>query len=159
MTRLFRFSVLAAVLALLALAGCEAPPPAAPAPAAVDTLTVVVDLSEQTLTATRTYVAERKTIGWTTPVSTGRRGYETPTGSFHPFFLSKNHKSSLYEDAPMPFAVFFNADVAIHGTYEQTLLGRPVSHGCVRVHTAFAETFFQQVLEVGKANTTITVQD
>jgi len=149
-------AVAAAFVALALLAGCAVPTePAAPRP---DTLSAVIDLSDQTLVATRSY-ADGRVVSWKTPVSTGRPGYATPTGSFHPFYLSKNHKSSLYEDAPMPWSVFFNGDIAIHGTYEQTLLGRPVSHGCVRVHTAFAETFFDMVKDVGKANTFITVQD
>jgi len=145
------------LLALIGLTAC-AVPSEPPAPPATDTLTAVIDLSDQTLVATRTY-ADGRVMGWKTPVSTGRPGYQTPTGIFHPFYLSKEHKSSLYEDAPMPWSVFFNGDVAVHGTYEQTLLGQPVSHGCVRVHTAFAERFFDMVREVGKANTTIIVQD
>lgn len=116
-------------------------------------LTVVLGL-----VVTRTW-ADGRVMGWRTPVSTGRPGFRTPTGTFRPFYLSRHHKSSLYEDAPMPWAVFFNRDVAIHGTYAQSLLGRPVSHGCVRVHTAFAERFFEMVKEVGKANTTIAVQE
>lgn len=124
---------------------------------AVDRLAAVIDISDQEVTVTRTYEDARTTEVYRSPVSTGTSGYETPTGTFRPFFLSKDHKSSLYEDAPMPWSVFFNGNVAIHGTYSQKALGRPASHGCVRVHPVVAEMFYKQVLEVGKANTTISV--
>jgi lipoprotein-anchoring transpeptidase ErfK/SrfK len=143
-------------MALLLLAGCAAPPPAAPPH---DTLTAVIDISEQSLVVTRSWAAAHRVMRWTTPVSTGRPGFATPLGSFHPTLLDRDHASTLYESAPMPWSVFFDRGVAIHGTYEQTLLGRPVSHGCVRVHPAFAEVFFKMVLEVGRAHTTITVQE
>lgn len=142
-----------------ALAACEAGAPATTAPPPHDTLSAVIDLSDQQVVVTRTRVAERTTETYRWPVSTGVAGFETPTGSFRPFYLSKDHKSSLYEDAPMPWSVFFNADVAIHGTFEQRALGRRASHGCVRVHPVQAELFFKQVLEVGKANTVISVVD
>jgi lipoprotein-anchoring transpeptidase ErfK/SrfK len=145
------------LLAGLALAACEATAPAVPQVPPQDTLTAVIDISDQQVVVTRTYVAERKTETYRWPVSTGVTGFDTPTGTFHPFYLSREHKSSLYEDAPMPWSVFFNADVAIHGTFEQRALGRRASHGCVRVHPVYAELFFKQVLEVGKANTTISV--
>jgi lipoprotein-anchoring transpeptidase ErfK/SrfK len=58
----------------------------------------------------------------------------------------------------MPWSVFFNRDIGIHGTYEIASLGRAVSHGCVRLHPGHAETFFRWVQEVGKPRTRIIVQ-
>lgn len=139
------------------LLGCVEVDPAPAKPPAADALHAVIDISEQTMTLTRTYAAERKTETQSWPVSTGRSGYATPTGTFRPFFLSKDHKSSLYDDAPMPWSVFFNGDIAVHGTTEIRNLGRPASHGCVRAHPSHAEIFYRMVLEVGKANTTVSV--
>ena len=49
-------------------------------------------------------------------VSTGRPGLDTPMGSFQPTWLDVDHKSDQYEDAPMPFSVFFSGGYAVHGT-------------------------------------------
>lgn len=140
------------------LAACQELEPAQTEPE-VDELRAVVDISDQTITVTRTYAAEKKTEIHTWPVSTGRTGYETPLGTNRPFFLSRDHKSSLYDDAPMPWSVFFDGDVAVHGTTQISRLGRPASHGCVRVHPQNAETFFRMVLDVGKEHTLVTVQE
>ena len=146
-----------APLALLALAACTAPVPDDPTPP-VDSVHAVIDLSDQQIVVTHTRVVAKTSETYRWPVSTGRPGFETPLGSYRPFFLSRDHRSSLYEDAPMPWSVFFAGDVAVHGTLEQRSLGRPVSHGCVRVHPTYAKLFFRMVQEVGKAQTTITVQ-
>jgi lipoprotein-anchoring transpeptidase ErfK/SrfK len=92
-------------------------------------------------------------------VSTGRTGYDTPMGTYHPTWLDANHKSAQYEDAPMPYAVFFVDGVAIHGTEAVSRLGTRASHGCVRLDTSNAQAFFQLVEAYGKWNTTITVTD
>ena len=71
---------------------------------------------------------------WTWPVSTGRRGYDTPAGSFRPFRMEEDHYSKEWDDAPMPYSIFFTGEGhAIHGSYETRNLGRPASHGCVRI--------------------------
>jgi hypothetical protein len=112
----------------------------------------VIDKTTQTMTVSRN--GERL---WVWKVSTGRPGYATPSGTFHPTFLSADHISSKYESAPMPWSVFFNGDVAIHGTTEVRRLGRAVSHGCVRLRRAHAAEFFQLVQEEGLGNVTIRV--
>jgi lipoprotein-anchoring transpeptidase ErfK/SrfK len=91
------------------------------------------------------------------PVSTARRGYVTPTGQFRPYWLSKDHRSSRYDDAPMPYAVFFRGNYAIHGTAATGHLGRPASHGCVRLRTANAATLYRLVSERGKEKTKIII--
>lgn len=148
--------ILSAFLALSACAEVGQTTTSSKTPAA-DMLTAVIDISEQEVTVTRGFSDGRKAEIYRSPVSTGTTGYETPTGTFRPFYMSKDHRSSLYDDAPMPWSVFFNGNVAIHGTYSQRALGRPASHGCVRVHPVVAEMFYKQVLDVGKANTTIAV--
>ena len=69
--------------------------------------------------------------GWR--VSTARRGYITPPGTYHPQRLAARWFSRKYDNSPMPHSIFFHGGYAIHGTYEISGLGRPVSHGCVRL--------------------------
>src|SRR6516165_10379848 len=59
------------------------------------------------------------------PVSTARFGYVTPTGYYHPLRLERVWRSTIYNNAPMPYAIFFRGGFAIHGTYEVGSLGRP----------------------------------
>ena len=66
-------------------------------------------------------------------VSTARRGYVTPPGSYHPQMLARQWFSRLYYNSPMPHSIFFYRGYAIHGTYEISRLGGPASHGCVRL--------------------------
>lgn len=76
------------------------------------------------------------------PVSTARKGKVTPKGTFYPYWLSRHHRSSLYNNAPMPFSVFYSGNYAIHGTYETARLGSRASSGCVRLHTDNARFVF-----------------
>lgn len=152
-----RAHAVVAPLALMALAACTPEPKVEEGPPPVDTLVAVIDISDQEIVVQRTYVAEKKTETYRWPVSTGRAGYETGLGNFHPTFLDRDHRSTLYDDAPMPWSVFFNGDEAVHGTTEVRNLGRPASHGCVRVHPSHAEVFFKLVQAVGRKNTVISV--
>jgi len=71
------------------------------------------------------------------PVTHGRKGYLTPPGTFRVSFKDIDHKSSLFNSAPMPYSVFFNGGVAFHqGSLRQ------LSHGCVHLSRAAAQTFF-----------------
>lgn len=76
------------------------------------------------------------------PVSTARRGYYTPTGSFHPYSLQPMHYSRKYDNAPMPHSIFFSGGYAIHATPHTGNLGRPASHGCVRLSPSNAATLY-----------------
>jgi hypothetical protein len=67
---------------------------------------------------------------YTWAVSTGI--YGTPSGTFRPQGLSRNHRSSLYHNAPMPYSIFYDGNFAIHGTTHVSRLGGPASRGCVR---------------------------
>lgn len=115
-------------------------------------VTVVVDLSEQRMT-----VALEDQVLHSWPVSTGRRGHWTPPGDFDVQFLSPYHRSSIYNNAPMPWSIFFNGDIAIHGTTAVSRLGRPASHGCVRLRTSNARALFDLVVDVGAENVSISV--
>ena len=66
------------------------------------------------------------------PISTGRDGYGTPSGTFHPQAMMRSYFSRKYYNAPMPHAIFFYYGFAIHGTNDISRLGGPASHGCVR---------------------------
>jgi len=93
------------------------------------------------------------------PVSTARAGYSTPAGKFRPQRLHEMWRSRSYDMAPMPFAVFYDRGWAIHGTSAVSRLGSPASHGCVRLATADAETFYRLVRRVGAGNTRIIVEN
>jgi len=101
------------------------------------------------------YVDER--LAYTFLVSTARRGYITPVGEYQALWLSPRHRSRKYDNAPMPWSVFFHGGYAIHGTTDLRHLGRPASHGCVRLHPDNAKIFFNLVKELGKQNTQIAV--
>ena len=93
------------------------------------------------------------------PVSTGASGYETPSGSFRPFRLEKEHFSKEWDDAPMPYSIFFTGDGhAVHGSYHVKSLGRRASHGCVRLHPDNAAKLFALVQKTGMSNTRVVVK-
>jgi lipoprotein-anchoring transpeptidase ErfK/SrfK len=91
-------------------------------------------------------------------VSTGKPGYGTPAGTFHPQRMAARWFSTVYYNAPMPHAIFFYYGFAIHGSYDIARLGGPASHGCVRLHPADAAILFGLVQREGMRNTTIVVQ-
>src|SRR5665811_699705 len=81
------------------------------------------------------------------PVSTARMGYRTPNGSYRPQRLERKWFSRKYDWSPMPYSIFFNEGYAIHGSYEISHLGRPASHGCIRLHPQNAAVLFALVKE------------
>ena len=90
-------------------------------------------------------------------VSTGRAGYGTPNGTYHPQRLARSWFSKKYYNSPMPHSIFFHGGYAIHGSYEISRLGGPASHGCVRLHPSNAATLYALVQREGASNTTIVV--
>ncbi len=92
------------------------------------------------------------------PVSTARRGKVTPTGTYRPQTLVRMHYSSLYNNAPMPWSIFFHGNDAIHGTTDVGRLGRPASAGCVRLHPENAKELFALVRERGMQNVKIVLE-
>jgi lipoprotein-anchoring transpeptidase ErfK/SrfK len=92
-------------------------------------------------------------------VSTGAKGYETPSGNFRPFRLEKDHFSKEWDDAPMPHSIFFTSrGHAVHGSYHVKSLGRRASHGCVRLHPDNAAKLFSLVSKTGLSNTRVIVK-
>jgi hypothetical protein len=90
-------------------------------------------------------------------VSTGRAGYGTPNGTYHPQRLAASWFSKLYYNSPMPHSIFFHGGYAIHGSYEINRLGGPASHGCIRLHPANAAALFELVKSEGTGATSIVV--
>jgi lipoprotein-anchoring transpeptidase ErfK/SrfK len=123
------------------------PPPPPPI-----TLVLNTDLRAQRLT-----VIENGKTKYVWPISSGRSGFATPTGTFHPQWASKMWHSRQYEFAPMPHAVFFHRGTAFHGTGATGLLGQPASHGCVRLAPGNAATLFKMVHKHGYASTKVVV--
>ncbi|PZF76429.1 hypothetical protein DK847_13575 [Aestuariivirga litoralis] len=93
------------------------------------------------------------------PVSTGAPGYETPSGTYRPFRLEREHFSKEWDDAPMPYSIFFTGrGHAVHGSYHIKSLGRRASHGCVRLHPDNAAKLFALVQKTGTSNTRVVVK-
>ena len=92
------------------------------------------------------------------PVSTGRAGYDTPSGSFKINRMDAAHHSQDYDNAFMPDSMFFDLEGhAIHGFNDVPHLGMAVSHGCVRLSPANAAVLFGLVKQEGLANTTVRI--
>jgi lipoprotein-anchoring transpeptidase ErfK/SrfK len=111
-----------------------------------------IDLSDQQM---QVYVNGFYYASW--KVSTARRGYRTPTGTYKPKWLARMHYSKKYDNSPMPHSIFFYGGYAIHGTNYIKRLGTPASHGCVRLHPSNAAKLFALVREYGMKHTTITI--
>ena len=93
------------------------------------------------------------------PVSTGRSGYGTPSGVFHPQLMARHWFSRKYYNSPMPHSIFFYGGFAIHGTNDLARLGGPASHGCVRLHPSHAAALFALVQRNGPRNTRIEISN
>ncbi len=111
-------------------------------------VSIVVSLMEQ-----RAFVYRGSTMIAATTISSGKDGKDTPLGTYP--ILQKNavHKSSLYDDASMPFMQRLTWDgIAIHAGRNP---GFPASHGCIRVPLGFAK----QLFGVTTLGTSVTVTD
>jgi hypothetical protein len=123
---------LSRILILLAALACFAAP-------ALAKVGISVDLDRQRITVVKN---NEPPIVW--KISSGRPGYETPTGRFIMQRMDADHLSDEYDQAPMPYAIFFSRGLAIHGS-TQPGLGRPASHGCVRLSVDHARDLYEWV--------------
>ena len=123
-----------------------------PVMAEASNLVARVSISEQRM---QVFHGGRLIHEW--PVSTARTGKITPTGQFTAQWLSRNHRSSLYNNAPMPYSIFYDGNYAVHGTDQINRLGRPASAGCVRLHPDNARVLFEMARQEGLENTQIIV--
>ena len=113
---------------------------------------VHIDISSQSMAV--------RVNGWhyaSWKVSTGRSGYYTPRGSYSVKRMAKTYYSRKYDNAPMPNSVFFHGGYAIHGTGHVRALGRPASHGCVRLAPGNAAALYALVQKHGARRTRITL--
>jgi hypothetical protein len=114
---------------------------------------IAIDKSAQTMTVS---VDGSERYNW--PVSTGRPGYETPSGTFKANRMDADHYSQEWDNAPMPHTIFFDLHGhAVHGFFDVKHLGLPVSHGCVRLAPPNATLLFDLVKAEGMANTSVIV--
>ena len=115
------------------------------------TVLINIDKASQKMTVSLDGVQQYE---W--PVSTGLRGYTTPSGTYTARSMNKIWYSRQWDNAPMPHAVFFTRDGhAIHGTLDVKLLGKPASHGCVRLSPKNAATLYALVAKAGLKNTQV----
>jgi len=111
-----------------------------------------VDISSQSMVVD----VDGRTYGrW--KVSTAREGYYTPRGAWRPFMLKEMHYSRKYDNSPMPHSIFFLGGYAIHATNYTKYLGRPASHGCIRLHPRNAAKLYALVQKHGLRATRITI--
>ena len=113
---------------------------------------ISTNLSTQTMTVS---VNGRVKHRWA--ISSGKRGYRTPTGTYRPGRMYREYYSRKYDNSPMPHSIFFRGGYAIHGTGYTRNLGRPASHGCIRLHPSNARRLYNLVRQHGKKNTRISV--
>jgi lipoprotein-anchoring transpeptidase ErfK/SrfK len=121
-------------------------------PAKASNILARVDLSEQRM---QVFVNGWPMYSWA--VSTARSGYVTPVGNYRAQRLAAMWYSRKYDNAPMPHSIFFKGGYAIHGTNHLTSLGKPASHGCVRLHPDNATTLFSLVKDNGLENMLVEV--
>jgi hypothetical protein len=97
-------------------------------------------------------------LRWTWPVSTGIARYDTPNGEYTAFRMEAEHFSKEWDDAPMPHSIFFTRQGhAIHGSFHSKL-GRPASHGCVRLSPKNAAALYALVRDQGLPNTKVVIE-
>jgi uncharacterized protein (TIGR02246 family) len=112
-----------------------------------------IDKSKQRMTVS---VDGVETFDW--PVSTGRAGYSTPSGNYTATSMNEIWYSRQWDNAPMPHSVFFMKDGhAIHGSNDVKNLGKPASHGCVRISPENATTLYALVGKSGLENTHVVL--
>jgi hypothetical protein len=122
------------------------------APASAE-IVVAVDKVTQRMTVT---VDGEQRYTW--PVSTGRPGFDTPSGTFHANRMDATHKSQEYDNAPMPHTVFFDwHGHALHGFLNTSQIGNPASHGCVRMQPEKAALLYTLIAMTGLKNTTVII--
>jgi hypothetical protein len=117
------------------------------------TVLITIDKTKQKMTVSVDGVQK---YDW--PVSTGRTGYATPSGTYTPTSINEVWYSKEWDNAPMPHSIFFMEDGhAIHGSYEVKTLGKPVSHGCVRISPKNAATLYLLVKKNGLKSTQVVL--
>lgn len=116
---------------------------------------IIIHIDKPTQTMT---VAVDGQVQYRWRVSTGATGYSTPVGSYAAFRMEVMHYSREWDNAGMPHAIFFTKrGHSIHGS-DHPYLGRPASHGCVRLSLRNAATLYSLVKAEGMASTKVVVR-
>ncbi len=142
--------ILAGVLALVTVMAGSVSASTKAKPAA--DVVIVIDVARQSMTV--------DVNGWSYgrwKVSTAREGFHTPRGTWRPYLLKEMHYSRKYDNAPMPHSIFFLGGYAIHATDYTRQLGKPASHGCIRLHPRNAARLYKLVEKHGMKSTRITI--
>ncbi|MCP1199607.1 L,D-transpeptidase [Notoacmeibacter sp. MSK16QG-6] len=140
-------SVLVAFVATLILS-------ISPISASAAKLVAQIDISQQRMTVLKN---GRVLSRWR--VSTARRGYYTPRGTYSAKRMHRQWYSRKYDMSPMPHSIFFHGGYAIHGTGAIRSLGRPASHGCVRLHPSHAAQLYNWTRQVGMRNMRVVIKN
>lgn len=111
-----------------------------------------VDISQQLMR-----VSKDNRVLYTWPVSTGRRGYETPRGTYRPKFIRRRYRQDACNRAFMPYAVFFDHNLAIYGTRNTRKLGQNIAYSCVMIATDNARILYNLVKSYGKYRVKIRI--
>jgi lipoprotein-anchoring transpeptidase ErfK/SrfK len=151
---MFKGSYAVASVALIGFLLCVFPAEAKRRAAPLPIVNVVIDVSSQSMSVR---LKDWPYGYW--KVSTARPGYHTPRATFRAQRSARVYFSKKYDNAPLPNAVFFHYGFAIHGTYLVKSLGRPLSHGCVRLSPANSVAFNDLVRKYGLSATQITIVD
>jgi lipoprotein-anchoring transpeptidase ErfK/SrfK len=127
---------------------------------------VIVSITKQ-----RAYLMTGEEIGIDSPISSGKRGHTTPTGSFSVLEKDKDHHSSLYGDYKDTSGRTVRGGISAHidaapsgthfvgasmkwfmrltgegvGMHVGILPGYPASHGCIRMPEPAAAQFYAHV--------------
>ena len=134
----------------LTIGQAEAKPKSAPSTKGSSIL-IAIDKTTQKMSV---FIDGTKKYDWR--VSTGRSGYSTPSGTYTATSMNEVWYSKEWDNAPMPHAIFFMTDGhAVHGSYEVKSLGKPVSHGCVRIAPKNASILYALVGKNGLKNTQV----
>ena len=167
------------ILLLAALTGCSTLQDSAvnlnPFRASKGKAKIVIDLSQQKAWLYRGYA-----LVAVTRISSGREGFDTPTGKFTVIEKDEDHRSSVYGayvlagtrkiviadvdtrksrpptgttyiGAPMPYFLRFEG---AHGIHAGDVPDYPASHGCIRLPKSAAKKFYN----AAKLGTSVIVQ-
>jgi hypothetical protein len=145
--------IIAPVLAMMLACPASAQTRSSPEAKSAGAILITIDKSKQRMTV---FLDGVEKYVW--PVSTGQAGYSTPSGTYTATSMNEIWYSKEWDNAPMPHSIFFRKDgYAIHGTYEAKSLGRPASHGCVRLSRENAATLYALVKTIGLKNTEVVL--
>lgn len=112
----------------------------------------MVDLSKQRMSV---FVEGKKKYVWR--VSTGKDGWRTKTGQYTPYKMQRQFYSKKW-NMSLPYLVWIGSDgTAVHGTTYHSRLGRPASHGCIRLSISNAAKFYKLVEQYGMWGTRVEV--